>query len=97
MKNWKNYTINLGYVKQKTNTTIKFYSLLPLDISTVQPGCSSCTKFLDYKDNILSLKYTAPEFPKHLVKSETIINKEVTVYYNDGTSDVLKFVGILKR
>ena len=38
-----------------------------------------------------------PEFPKHILKSESIINKEITVFYEDGTSDKLKFVGILKR
>ena len=97
MKNWKNYTINIGYTKQKTNKTFSFTSLLPLDISRVQPGCPDCTKFIDYKDNILTMKYSAPEFPRHIVKSESIINKEITVFYEDGNSDKLKFVGILKR
>ena len=97
MKNWKNYTVNLGYVKQKSSKIFTFTSTLPLEISRVEPSCGGCTKFIDYKDNILTIKYDAPEFPKHILKSESIINKEITVFYEDGTSDKLKFVGFLKR
>lgn len=97
MKNWKNLTTNIGFVKQKTSKIFTFTSLVPLDISRVQPGCPDCTKFIDYKDNTLTIKYNAPEFPKHIVKSESAISKEITVYYENGTSDKLKFVGILKR
>ena len=97
MKNWKNYTVNLGYVKQKSSKTFTFTSTVPLEISRVQPECPDCTKFIDYKDNTLTMKYDSPEFPKHILKSESIINKEIAVFYEDGTSDKLKFVGILKR
>lgn len=97
MNNWKNYTVNLGYVKQKSSKIFTFTSTLPLEISRVEPACGGCTKFIDYKDNILTIKYDAPEFPKHILKSESIIDKEITVFYEDGTSDKLKFVGILKR
>ena len=97
MNNWKNYTINIGYVKQKSSKIFTFTSTLPLEIFRVEPGCGGCTKFIDYKDNILTIKYDAPEFPKHILKNELIINKEITVYYEDGTSDKLKFVGFLNR
>ena len=97
MNNWKNYTTNLGNVKQNTSRTFTFESTKSLEISRVQPGCASCTKFIDYKNNILTLKYDAPMYPIHLGNNEQVINKEVTVYYEDGTQDKLKFVGFLKK
>lgn len=97
MNNWKNYTVNIGHVEQNTSKEIKFESYRPLDISRVQPSCGSCTKFLDYKDNILTIKYDAPSFPIHLNNRESVINKNVAVYYEDGSKDELKFVGFLTK
>ena len=97
MNNWKNYTVNIGHVKQNTSKTFTFESIKPLDISRVQPSCGSCTKFLDYKDNILTIKYDALMYPVHLTSKEQVINKGLTVYYEDGTKDELKFVGFLTR
>lgn len=97
MNNWKNYTVNLGNVKANSNTKVTYESSIPLEISRVSPDCASCTKFLDYKDNILTLRFDAPSFPLHLNGPIAIIDKGVTVYYEDGSSDRLKFVGFLKR
>lgn len=97
MNNWKNYTVNIGYVKQNTSKTFTFESIKPLDISRVQPSCGSCTKFLDYKDNILTIKYDAPIYPVHLTTKEQVVNKNLTVYYEDGSKDELKFVGFLTK
>jgi len=46
MNNWKNYTVNIGHVKQNTSKTFTFESKLPLDISRVQPGVSSYQRYL---------------------------------------------------
>ena len=97
MNNWKNYTVNIGYIKQNTSTDVKFESNGHLDIQHISPKCGSCTKFLDYKDNILTFKYIASSFPIHLNTKETIINKGATIYYEDGSSEELKFVGFLKK
>ena len=97
MNNWKNYTVNIGYVKQNTSVEVKFESNIPLKIQHISPGCASCTKFLDYKDNILTFKYTAPSFPIHLNTREAVISKGATIYYADGSSEELKFVGFLKK
>ena len=35
MNNWKNYTVNIGHVKQNASKTFTFESNLPLDISRV--------------------------------------------------------------
>jgi hypothetical protein len=96
MNNWKNYTVNIGYVKEKTSRLVKFESNGPLQIQHISPGCTSCTKFIDYKDNILTLRYEASEFPKHLItEKESPIRKYVTVYYEDGSREQLNFVGFL--
>lgn len=97
MNNWKNYTVNIGYVKQNTSIDVKFESNRHLDIQHISPKCGSCTKFIDYKDNILTFKYIAPEFPKHLDVKDIVINKGATIYYEDDTSEELKFVGFLKK
>ena len=97
MNNWKNYTVNIGNVKQNTSVDVKFESNGHLDIQHISPKCGSCTKFLDYKDNILTFKYIASSFPIHLNTKETIINKGATIYYEDGSSEELKFVGFLKK
>ena len=97
MNNWKNYTVNIGYIKQNTSIDVKFESTRYLDIQHISPKCGSCTKFIDYKDNILTFKYIAPEFPKHLDVKDIVINKGATIYYEDDTSEELKFVGFLKR
>ena len=97
MNNWKNYTVNIGYVKQNTSVEVKFESNIPLKIQHISPGCASCTKFIDYKDNILTFKYIATEFPKHLDVKDIVINKGATIYYEDDTSEELKFVGFLKK
>ena len=96
MNNWKNYTVNIGYIKQNTSTDDKFESNGHLDIQHISPKCGSCTKFLDYKDNILTFKYTAPSFPVTIPR-EAVISKGATIYYTDGSSEELKFVGFLKK
>ena len=97
MNNWKNYTVNIGHVKQNTSIDVKFESTRYLDIQHISPKCGSCTKFLDYKDDILTFRYTAPSFTIHLNTKETVISKGVTIYYTDGSSEELKFVGFLKK
>ena len=97
MNNWKNYTVNIGYIKQNTSIDVKFESTRHLDIQHISPKCGSCTKFLDYKDNILTFRYTATSFPIHLNTKEAVISKGVTIYYTDGSSEELKFVGFLKK
>lgn len=97
MNKWNKYTVNIGNVKQKTSVIVKYESTIPLAIQHVSPGCTECTKFMDYKDNILTVKYFAPELSRHLMGKPQVINKGLTVYYEDGTKDELKFVGFLTR
>jgi len=97
MSNWKQYTINLGNVVANTTRTVKFESKHPLDISSIQPGCASCTKVLGYEDNVLTIRFDAPSFPVHLLGKESVIDKFIDVYYKDGTQERLKFVGFLKH
>ena len=35
MNNWKNYTVNIGHVKQNTSTDVKFDSTRYLDIQHI--------------------------------------------------------------
>lgn len=96
---WKNYVVNIGEVKQKTRVNITFESYEDLDISRVDFGCSSCTKFIDYKDRKLTIQYSGEEYPRHLIGShhQPQIDKNLTVYLNDGNKDKLRFIGKMKR
>lgn len=94
--NWKNKKIDIGLVSENTTTEVQFISLEPLDIDHVEPSCGSCTKFIDYKNNILTLHFKTQK-PKHLIGKVTPISKYVTVYYTDGSSDKLTFTGTLNK
>ena len=96
MNNWKSNIINLGSLKPNSTVYVKFESNIPLDIARVEPECLACTKFIDYKDNILTLSLKVSD-PKHLSYTHLPLSKSATVYYNDGTSDTLKFVGVIKK
>lgn len=97
--NWENYVVNIGNVKQKTTHLIKFKSLHHLDIDRVALSCTSCTKFIDYEKNELTLQYKGDEFPKHLMSTEDTIpiEKWVTIYYKNGLKDELRFIGTLRK
>ena len=96
MSNWEEKTKHLGQIKPNKTIQVKFKSKFPLSIDSVIPGCTSCTKFIDYKDNVLTLNFT-PSSPKHLSTKLLPITKSVTVYYEDGTSEELKFTATLNR
>lgn len=97
MNNWKNYTVNIGHVKGRTTTTVKFESNKDLEIISITPSCGSCTKIVGYNNRMLTVKYEAPAFPLHLTSPETPISKAIEVTYADASKEKLKFVGFLKK
>lgn len=96
---WKSYTINIGEVKQNTRVNVIFESYEDLDIANISFGCGSCTKLIDYKDKKLTIQYTGEEYPRHLIgtKYQPQIDKNLTVYLNNGYKDTLRILGKLKR
>lgn len=97
--NWKEINKDIGVVKEGQTISITFESTKPLDIIKTQVGCSSCTKVLSYKDNILTVNYNTGSFPVHLYNHSVKPKIEgfVYVYLKDGTVDMLTFNGYLMR
>ena len=99
MGNWENTEVDLGLLKEGAVVKFTFTSTRPLEISTVQAGCSSCTTIQGYENNKLLIKYEVSSIPKHLsILQDTLeTKKDITVVYTDGTSDVLHFKGIIVK
>ena len=97
MKNWKETAIALGSLRAGEKTVIPFTSEKGIDnIKKRSPSCSSCTKVLGYNPETkeLKLEFSTREFPVHLsLEGRTYydVNKNVTVFYQNNTSENLYF------
>lgn len=91
--NWKNYTINLGTIKQNTKHTLEYESTRPLDIYKVSPGCTQCTKIKGYSNNKLTAVYSVSNLPIQLRNNPGYQNvrKVIVVTYQDGSKNILSF------
>lgn len=98
MSNWKETIVNIGTVKPNSRKLIVFESLKKLDITSIQPCCSSCTKVVSYKENLLTVSYKANEIPFHLrgITNNLVIDKCINIYYSNGEHELLKFIGNTK-
>lgn len=93
---WKVKNVNMGQIKPHTSHTYTFEYTGNKKIVKVNAGCS-CT-VPSFSANKVTVTYTAPEFPKHLVsmnKSSTLITRNITIHFSDGTSDILNLKGTL--
>jgi hypothetical protein len=97
MSNWKNIHISLGILKENKSYSFEFESNKDLDIASAKPGCGNCTSLQGYRDNKLKVTYKSNGIPYHLGKSEQPVNKTITITYQDGTTEVLSFSGIIKK
>lgn len=96
---WFEKIKNIGPIKEKASTNITYNYLGSESIKEIKPSCGSCTKVVSFKDNILTIKFTAGEIPKYLgnsVEEGLPLNKKVLVTYENGQTDVLQFVGYIK-
>ena len=95
--NWENTSLSLGSIRQKQSIDFDFQSKEVLtDILKIVPGCGSCTEVKGYspEDKTLSLTFKAGAFPEHFIyegRSSYNTNKEVSVFYTYGKTDVLSF------
>ena len=94
---WKNTHINLGILKENSSYKFEFESIEKLDILSAKPGCGNCTFLKEYEDNKLKVTYKSNGISYHLGKNEQPVNKTITITYQDGTTEVLSFSGIIKK
>ncbi len=89
--NWKDYSINLGRVREGSKTKFTYTPTKTLEIDRVIPGCGGCTK-AEYKDGLLHVVFSAGSIPKHLKEKEfQDVVKSIIIKYMDSTEDSLTF------
>lgn len=93
-RKWKNDgIINLGIFKPGQKKDFFFESFENLDIISIKPTCSGCTKVGKYKDNKIPVNYTAGSIPVHLKHvKEHIRTNAIIVTYANGDMETLSFV-----
>lgn len=97
MKNWKETAISLGSLRAGEKKVITFESENVIEnIKKITPSCDSCTEVLGYNPETkeLKLEFSTREFPVHLSlegKKYYDVNKNVTVFYQNNTSENLYF------
>ena len=99
MKNWESTKINIGTVKPYQRTYITFKCLESLeDVDTITSSCG-CSQGRISGNNVV-VSYKPGDIPKHLTSAglnSYNTSKTIRVHYNNGETDVLQFVGVVKR
>ena len=90
---WQNTQISLGKVKVGQRQTVIFNAVREVPtILKMSASCGCTTPAFDKERNRLVASYTPGAIPKHLVgQGMYTTSKSVTIYYSDGTTDVLSF------
>lgn len=93
---WLKKEIHLGEVKPGVKQKVTFKLLEPVEIKTVTVGCG-CTKPTVVNDTI-KVTYTPGNIPYHLKsRGEYTTRKSLTVYFEDGSKDILHIVATIKE
>jgi hypothetical protein len=97
MSHFKEQEINFGTIKQKSSKTLTFNAEIQIPkISDIQVACG-CTKVKwNEVDRTLTVDYKAGNIPNQVVGDQAV-NKEVEVFYRDGTSETLTIKGFKTR
>lgn len=97
-KNWNKKVVNLGTINEDTTYTIVFEALKDLNILSIESSCGCTTPIYNKNTKKLTLKYTSGSIPYHLKEvNEQHTEKFVTIYYTDGTHEILSFKAIIKK
>lgn len=95
---WKNKKINLKEVTEGKKQTIIFEALEPLDISTLTSSCGCTTPVYNKEKNQVKVQFTPGSIPAHLkYLGQYSTTKTVTVWYKDGSHEVLTIKATVKR
>lgn len=97
MSKWKNKSVNLGEISANVKITIIFEAKEKLDIQRITSSCGCSVPKYDKEKNVIVVSYTPSSVPYHLKsRGDYHTTKNITVYYNDGTKDVLYFKAKIK-
>ena len=90
MQHWKSKIKNLGTITVGKTQRVVYQSLTSLEVKNISSSCGCTSPTYDAGKKELVVKYTPNPIPVHL-RTLGFYNsvKTITVYYKDGTRDVL--------
>lgn len=95
--NWSRKEIDLGVVKPKQKQRVIFKAVVPLNVKTITSSCGCTSPKYNEEKNTIEVIYTPGNIPYHLKsKGEQLVRKTITVYYEDGSREVLAIKAIIK-
>lgn len=95
---WKNMTKNLGRIVVGKKQTVVFQANETLDIANITSSCGCTKPFYSKSKNQISVEFTPGKIPIHLaLEGQYTTTKTVTVYYKDGSKDILSIKANVRR
>ena len=97
MSYFKESVKNIGSIRRGKIVKVNFESLITVPVITNLISSCGCAKAVyNPMTRILEVTYKAGEIPKHITGNQNI-NASISVYYNNGESEVLNIKGLKLR
>ena len=97
MSYFKESVKNIGSIRRGKVVKVNFEALITIPVITNLISSCGCAKVVyNPMTRILEVTYKAGEIPKHITGNQNI-NASISVYYNNGESEVLNIKGLKLR
>lgn len=97
MSYFKESVKNIGSIRKGKVVKVQFEALLTIPVIVNLISSCGCAKVVyNPMTRILEVTYKAGNIPNHITGNQNI-NASISVYYNDGTSEVLNIKGLKLR
>mgnify|MGYP003506486252 FL=1 len=97
MSYFKKSVKDIGSIRRGKVIKVQFEALITIPVITNLISSCGCAKVVyNPMTRILEVTYKAGEIPKHITGNQNI-NASISVYYNNGESEVLNIKGLKLR
>ena len=97
MSFFKESVKDIGSIRKGKVIKVQFEALITVPVITNLISSCGCAKVVyNPMTRILEVTYKAGEIPKHITGNQNI-NASISVYYNNGESEVLNIKGLKLR
>jgi hypothetical protein len=97
MSYFKESVKNIGSIRKGKIVKVQFEALHTIPVITNLISSCGCAKVVyDPMNRMLNVTYKAGNIPKHITGNQNI-NASISVYYNNGQSEVLNIKGLKLR
>lgn len=97
MSYFKESVKNIGSIRRGKIVKVNFEAVITIPVITNLISSCGCAKVVyNPVTRILEVTYKAGEIPKHITGNQNI-NASISVYYNNGESEVLNIKGLKLR